>query len=219
MRLGIKQFGRKIRMKKKWIGRSHPYIPVRAAARRRKSGRYMRFALWVASLLFVFVCYQNMSESDEAPAMEQIWAYLKEEAAVGSWKNCMMAMVAEQQEESPSAVNYLLGKLEQFYPVCGFSETLPEYDTQVESDLEAGLLAENAKGQGAGKAEGEAKQGRKAQGPKGQKAPRGRTGKPHRRKKQHRRKAAGARAKRRRKKAKRDRGMAGRKLRRQQGRP
>ena len=47
-----------------------------------------------------------------------------EEAAVGSWKNCMMAMVAEQQEESPSAVNYLLGKLEQFYPVCGFSETL-----------------------------------------------------------------------------------------------
>lgn len=163
-------------MKKKWIGRSHPYIPVRAAARRRKSGRYMRFALWVASLLFVFVCYQNMSESDEAPAMEQIWAYLKEEAAVGSWKNCMMAMVAEQQEESPSAVNYLLGKLEQFYPVCGFSETLPEYDTQVESDLEAGLLAENAKGQGAGKAEGEGKTGQEGTGTQGAEGAKGQDG-------------------------------------------
>lgn len=95
--------------------------------------------------------------------MEQIWAYLKEEVAVGSWKNCMMAMVAEEQGDSPSAVNYLLGKLEQFYPICGFSESLSEYDTQVESDLEAGLLAENAKGQGTGErteeSEGEGTQG------------------------------------------------------------
>ncbi len=209
MRLGIKQFGRKIRMKKKWIGRSHPYIPVRAAARRRKSGRYMRFALWVASLLFVFVCYQNMSESDEAPAMEQIWAYLKEEAAVGSWKNCMMAMVAEQQEESPSAVNYLLGKLEQFYPVCGFSETLPEYDTQVESDLEAGLLAENAKGQKAGEAEGEGKTGQEGTGIQGTEGARGQEGEAPQEKEAAQEEGGGSQGKEKEKKSKKGQGDGG----------
>lgn len=135
-------------MKKKWMGRSRSCIPARAAARRRKSGKYMRCALWAAGLLFVFVCYQNMSETGQTPAMGQIWAYLKEEAAVGSWKNCMMVMVAEgQEDDAPSAANYLLGKLEQFYPICGFCATLSDYDTQVESDLGAGLLAENTQGQ------------------------------------------------------------------------
>ena len=40
-----------------------------------------------------------------------------------------------------------MGKLEEFYPICGFSETLAEYDTQIESDLASGLVAENKKKQ------------------------------------------------------------------------
>ena len=107
----------------------------------------MRFFLCAVSLLFVFVCYQNMSKTGDAPAMEQIVSYLKEEISVHAWKNCMPVMVTEEKEEAISPVTYLLGKLEEFYPICGFSETLAEYDTQIESDLASGLVAENKKKQ------------------------------------------------------------------------
>ena len=65
----------------------------------------MRFFLCAVSLLFVFVCYQNMSKTGDAPAMEQIVSYLKEEISVHAWKNCMPVMVTEEKEEAISPVN------------------------------------------------------------------------------------------------------------------
>ncbi|MCI8484263.1 MAG: stage II sporulation protein P [Lachnospiraceae bacterium] len=56
----------------------------------------------------------------------------------------MMVMVAkEEQEENITLQNYLLRQLESFYPIYGFSETLTDYDTEIESDLSQELLAEN----------------------------------------------------------------------------
>lgn len=74
--------------------------------------------------------------------MKQIAAYLKEEIAVSAWKNCMMVMVTDEGEEELSLGAYLVEKLEKFYPIYGFSETMTEYDTQIESDFTEELLAE-----------------------------------------------------------------------------
>lgn len=130
-------------MRRKWMKRRSFYAKAVAADRRRKTGKSIVSVLWGLSLLFVFVCYQNLAERNQAPAMEQIAAYLKEELAVGAWKNCMMVMVADQEEEELSLGNYMMDKLENFYPICGFSETMIEYNTQIESDFMEELLAEN----------------------------------------------------------------------------
>ncbi|MFG6384586.1 MAG: stage II sporulation protein P [Lachnospiraceae bacterium] len=96
-------------------------------------------------ILFVFVCYQNMEAEGKVPAVKQIGTYIKEEMSVNAWKNCMMVMLTEEDltTESLSWKNYILKKLDSVYPICGFSETLTEYDTQIESNLSHGLLAEN----------------------------------------------------------------------------
>lgn len=96
-------------------------------------------------ILFVFVCYQNMEAEGKVPAMKQIGTYIKEEMSVRAWKNCMMVMLTEEDltTESLSWENYMLKKLDSVYPICGFSETLTDYDTQIESNLSNGLLAEN----------------------------------------------------------------------------
>ncbi|MCI9532241.1 MAG: stage II sporulation protein P [Lachnospiraceae bacterium] len=121
----------------------------------------MQWCLGGASVLFVFVCYQNMSSLGKAPAMEQIGNFIREEIAVQAWKNCMPAMLREGQEAPVSMEEYLLGKLESVFPVYGFSDTIPEYDTQIESDLSCGLLAENAKKAGEGQESGEGEEGEK----------------------------------------------------------
>lgn len=136
-------------MRKKWMKRRCFYPGVRAAGRRKKTGKSICFFLWGLSLLFVFVCYQNLAETNQAPAMKQIAAYLKEEIAVSAWKNCMMVMVTDEGEEELSMGAYLVEKLEKFYPIYGFSETMTEYDTQIESDFTEELLAEQ--GQEVGK--------------------------------------------------------------------
>lgn len=123
-------------MRKKWMKRRYFYPDVKVAGRRRKkTGKAICFFLCCFSLLFVFVCYQNMAETGRAPALEQIGNYIREEIAVGAWKNCMMVMVTDEKEEEPSLGNYILEKLEKFYPIYGFSETLTEYDTEIESDF------------------------------------------------------------------------------------
>ncbi len=104
----------------------------------------MQWCLGGASVLFVAVCYQNMSSLGTAPAMEQIGNFVKEEVAVQAWKNCMPAMLREEQDGSVSIESYLLKKLESAFPIYSFSDTMPEYDTQIESDLTGGLLAENS---------------------------------------------------------------------------
>lgn len=95
------------------------------------------------SVLFVFVCYQNMSATGDAPAMGQFLNFIREEIAVSAWKNCMPVMLREEEEGEVTLEKFLLGKMEEFYPVYAFSGTLKEYDTQIESDLTCGMLEEN----------------------------------------------------------------------------
>lgn len=77
--------------------------------------------------------------------MQQLVNFVREEIAVSAWKNCMLPMVCEQEETPFTLQSFLLQKVENFYPICAFSETIAEYDTQIESDLSVGLLAENEK--------------------------------------------------------------------------
>ena len=86
----------------------------------------MQWCLGGASVLFVAVCYQNMSSLGTAPAMEQIGNFVKEEVAVQAWKNCMPAMLREEQDGSVSIESYLLKKLESAFPIYSFSDTMPE---------------------------------------------------------------------------------------------
>lgn len=157
-------------MRRKWMKRRCFYPKVKAPGRRRKTGKSICFFLWGLSLLFVFVCYQNLAETGQAPAMEQIAAYLKEEIAVSAWKNCMMVMVTDEGEEELSLGNYLLEKLEEFYPIYGFSETMTEYDTQIESDFTEELLAENGQEGGTGQEETKGRDTSKAEEAKEQDA-------------------------------------------------
>ncbi len=113
--------------------------------KRKRKGKYRQWLIGGLSVLFVFVCYQNIASLGNAPVMGQVVNYVREEIAVSAWKNCMMAMLCEQKETSPTLESYLLQKMEGFYPVCAFSETLAEYDTQIESDLNQNMMAENRK--------------------------------------------------------------------------
>ena len=113
--------------------------------KRKRKGKYRQWLIGGLSVLFVFVCYQNIASLGNAPVMGQIVNYVREEIAVSAWKNCMMAMLCEQKETSPTLESYLLQKMEGFYPVCAFSKTLAEYDTQIESDLNQNMMAENRK--------------------------------------------------------------------------
>ena len=97
----------------------------------------------VLGVLVVFVCYQNMAFLGDAPALGQLVGYAREEIAVSAWKNCMMAMLCEQKEAPLTLESFLMQKIEGFYPIYAFSETISEYDTQIESDLNAGMVAEN----------------------------------------------------------------------------
>ncbi len=127
----------------------------------------MQWCLGGAGVLFVFVCYQNMSSLGTAPAMEQIGNFIKEEIAVQAWENCMPAMLHEGQEEPLSFEEYLLGKLESFFPIYAFSDTVPEYDTQVESDLPGSLWAGNGQDSEEGQEAGRGEEGREAGGEEG----------------------------------------------------
>lgn len=75
--------------------------------------------------------------------MGQFLNFIREEIAVSAWKNCMPVMVREEKEGETTLGKFLLGKIEEFYPVYAFSGTLTEYDTQIESDLTCGMLEEN----------------------------------------------------------------------------
>ncbi len=113
--------------------------------KQKKTGKYMQYLVGGTCVLFVFACYQNMSSTGQAPAIEQIGNFIKEEVAVRAWKNCMPAMLQEDPgERNMSLERFLLDKIEGVYPILGFSDTVTEYDTQVESDLTEGLLAENS---------------------------------------------------------------------------
>lgn len=112
----------------------------------RKKKRPVRTIQWLAggmSVLFVLVCYQNMSLTGTAPAMEQIFNFLKEETAVSAWKNCMPVMLREETKGLVTLEEFLKNKMEEFYPVYSFSGTLTEYSTQIESDMTCSMLEEN----------------------------------------------------------------------------
>lgn len=113
--------------------------------KRNRKGRYKQWLLLALSVLFVFVCYQNIASLGEAPALQQLVNFVREEVAVSAWKNCMLPMVCEQEETPFTLESFLLQKVEDFYPICAFSENIAEYDTQIESNLNVGMIAENEK--------------------------------------------------------------------------
>ncbi len=61
---------------------------------------------------------------------------------MAGWKNCMPVMLKEEEGEL-TMENFLLKKLDQFYPLYAFSGTLTEYNTQIESSLTCGMEQEN----------------------------------------------------------------------------
>ena len=75
--------------------------------------------------------------------MGQFLNFIREEIAVSAWKICMPVMLREEEGGEATLGKFLLGKMEQFYPIYAFSGTLTEYDTQIESDLTCGMLEEN----------------------------------------------------------------------------
>ena len=111
--------------------------------KKKRKAKYGQLLLAVLGVLFVFVCYQNMAFLGDVPALGQLVGYAREEIAVSAWKNCMMAMVCEQKEAPLTLESFLMQKIEDFYPICAFNESIAEYDTQIESDLNAGMVAEN----------------------------------------------------------------------------
>lgn len=111
--------------------------------KRKRKGNYKQWLIGILGVLFVFVCYQNMAFLGDTPALGQLVGYAREEIAVSAWKNCMMAMLCEQKEAPLTLESFLMQKIEGFYPIYAFSETIAEYDTQIESNLNAGMVAEN----------------------------------------------------------------------------
>ncbi len=109
----------------------------------KRKGNYRQWLAGILGVLFVVVCYQNMASLGDAPALGQLVGYAREGIAVSAWKNCMMAMLCEQKEAPLTLESFLMQKIEGFYPIYAFSQTIAEYDTQVESDLNAGMVAEN----------------------------------------------------------------------------
>ena len=136
---------------------------------RKKPRKYIQWMAGGVSVLFVFVCYQTMSSTGDAPAAEQFLNYIREEIAVSAWKNCMPVMMREEEEGEITLGSFLLGKMEDFYPVYAFSGTLTEYDTKIESDLTCGMLEENEQKS----VEGQEGQKNQEEGQEGQQKPEG----------------------------------------------
>ena len=111
--------------------------------KKRRTWKYIQWAAGGISVLFVFVCYQNMASMGNAPALEQFLNFAREETAVLAWKNCMPAMVREEEEASITPEGFLMEKIEEFYPVFGFTGTLTDYSTEIESDFTCSMVAEN----------------------------------------------------------------------------
>lgn len=118
------------------------------AKKKKRMGKYKQWLVGGMGVLFVFVCYQNIASLGDAPVMGQVVDYAREEIAVSAWKNCMMAMLCEQEEAPVTLQSLLFRKMEGFYPVCAFSEAVVRYDTQVESDLDKNMMEEQKATQG-----------------------------------------------------------------------
>lgn len=131
--------------------------------KRKKPGKYLQGFLVGVCVLFVFVCYQNMTVLGKAPALKQLGNFIREETAVKAWRNCMPVMLREEEQDSkkPSFGSYILSKLDSLYPVYGFSETLTDYDTQIESDLTCEVVEENKQESQKGKLKEEKKKKKK----------------------------------------------------------
>lgn len=115
---------------------------------KKRTGKRLQYLAGVASILFVVVCYQNMSALGKGPALSLVGDYLQEKLAVSAWKNCLPSMVQqiEENEDKKSMGNILVEKVEHLFPIYEYTQNLEEYDTQIESELsyEAAIAAEGA---------------------------------------------------------------------------
>lgn len=114
--------------------------------RRKKAGKYLQWTMGGISILFVFVCYQNMAVAGKAPAFKQIGAYIQEETILHAWKNCMPVIFQDQESKECCFGEYVIGKLEKVFPVSHYTQKTSEYRTKIESELtyEMAVAAEGA---------------------------------------------------------------------------
>lgn len=104
---------------------------------RKRTERRLQYMLGAVCVLFVVVCYQNMSAVGKGPAISQIGDYVQEKLAVGAWKNCMPAMLRQTApvREEKSIGDILAVEAGKLFPVAEYTEELAEYDIQIESEL------------------------------------------------------------------------------------
>lgn len=104
---------------------------------RKRAGRRLQGIVGAAGVLFVFVCYQNMSAVGKGPAIRQIGHYVQEKMAVKAWKNCMPVMLGQEPEDrgSQDIGDILKQAAVRLFPVAEYTEELEEYDIQIESEF------------------------------------------------------------------------------------
>lgn len=111
--------------------------------KKKRMGRQLQWAVSAVLLLFVFVCYQNMSVTGKTPALSQIGRYIQEKTAFCAWKNCMPVLLKDQEEaqDKGSVILYVMEEISNLFPVSHYVQTLAEYDTQIESELSYEMAA------------------------------------------------------------------------------
>ncbi len=110
--------------------------------RKRGPGKSWKWAAAAFGALFFIACCQNLRAGGSLPGIRRIGEYLREEVAARAWENCMMAMVGGGRD-APDLEEYVLGKIEEAFPIYAFYGTQPEYDTQIESRFTDEMIAEN----------------------------------------------------------------------------
>lgn len=104
--------------------------------RKKRTGKLFQKICGLVCVLFVFVCYQNMTVTGKAPAAAQLGSYFQGKLAFGAWQNCMPSMLSEHApQEEVNLKSYVLEKLESVFPVYGYTKKQTEYSTQIESSL------------------------------------------------------------------------------------
>lgn len=111
--------------------------------KKKKMGTRLQWAVSAVLVLFVFVCYQNMTVTGKTPALKQIGRYMQEKTAFCAWKNCMPVLLKDQEEaqDKGSVILYVMEELSNLFPITSYAQTLADYDTQIESELSYEMAA------------------------------------------------------------------------------
>ncbi|MFP3153021.1 stage II sporulation protein P [Lachnospiraceae bacterium ZAX-1] len=98
----------------------------------------LRMGLFVFGFLIALVSWQNLSAAQEVPAMEELWTHFQNSVYVKALKTHMPGMAGTMLEEPQEQLfrEYIWSKVRNIFPIYGYTQTLQEYDTQVESKMD-----------------------------------------------------------------------------------